>query len=175
MRWLRDRIARRRAARWRADLEQGVVKVPTDPVQRQEYAQVLKDFNLYDLLPSEQHERTDAFLAALRNSDTVMEAVMEWSARRRLYPELEPGEFFAPAPDWIARRTGLTEGMVMTAVMAFLAAGLILVPREGVWVLGPREIPTDPRDVEVLREKFYGALATVLRSGLHTVALDQEL
>ncbi|MER5638197.1 hypothetical protein ABT095_14710 [Kitasatospora sp. NPDC002227] len=171
---MRDRVSRRRAARWRADLEQGVVKVPTDLAQRQEYARVLKDFNLYDLLPPDLHDRTDSFLAAVRNCDSVMEAVMEWSVRLGRRPELEPGEFAAPDPDWVARRTGLTEGMVMTAVMAFLVAGLILVPREGVWVLGPREIPTDPREIEALRENFYGALATVLRTGLHSVALDQE-
>jgi len=120
---------------------------------------------MYEGVSPERQEQFDQFMVAYANSGTVMNAVLDWVGEMPLCDDLHEREIIAPSHEWLSKRTGLTDGMLATGLLALFATGGIVPHRErdDVWVLsGEGEM-----DPDAGRERMFQVLDIITRSGHH--------
>lgn len=121
--------------------------------------------SMYEGVPPEKHEQLDQFMVAHANTGRVLDALRDWIEEMPIRPDLTAGEIVAPSYDWLSQRTGLSDGMLATALLALFASGGVLPhpERADVWLLaGEGEI-----DAEAGRDRLFTMLDLITRSGHH--------
>ncbi|MBQ0972814.1 hypothetical protein KBZ00_16950 [Streptomyces sp. RK31] len=97
--------------------------------------------SMYDGVPPHRQEKFEQFMAAYANTATVMDAVRTWIDEMPAPKGLAANEITAPPHAWLSKRTGLTDGMLATTLIALFASGGIQPHphKRDVWLLAGEE------------------------------------
>ncbi|MFE0852260.1 hypothetical protein [Streptomyces mutabilis] len=128
--------------------------------------------SMYHGVPPHRQEQFEQFMAAYANTSTVMNAVRTWIDEMPTRKGLAANEITAPPHAWLSERTGLTDGMLATTLIALFASGGIQPHphKRDVWLLAG-EGDLDP---EPARERLLTVLDIITASGHHMTPLPTQ-
>ena len=119
---------------------------------------------------SNTEEREQLFEILLANVHHLNDALNDWIMTGPRPDGLAAGDFPLPDRAWMCHRTGLTDGMVITALAAFAATGAVTVPAPGLWRFTPdSELP----DVAAAQDRAVTVIDLMISCGIPALTGEQ--